>query len=225
MRCITLLWKPFLLTTWISALGCLLSLGDSTLTVPLERKICPSHLHPFSVYSPLLSNLIFSEEQHLLKVQIFCRQTWENWPQSFFGGNLWDLIFHQWKLHASKWQPNQDSVRLNKHAHPFLHSLSICSVSILLDSSDSPEIIVSLGIQDTICKLHSVISRINYPQTAPEQWVRTQSGTSILHDSWNKQYLYVITAIQVVRSRSKPWHCLISSKGYAKGVQSLFSIT
>lgn len=119
--------------------------------------------HPFSVYSPFLSNFIFREEQHLLKVQIFCRQPWENWLESFFGANLWDLIFHQGKLHASKWQPNQDPVGLNKHAHPFQHRLSSCSVSILLDSSDSPEIIVSLGIQDTICKLHSVISRINYP--------------------------------------------------------------
>lgn len=48
--------------------------------------------------------------------------------------------------------------------------------------------------------------------------------TSILHDSWNKQYLYVIIAIQVVRSRSNPLPCLISSKGCAKGAQSLFSI-
>lgn len=180
MHFITLLWKPFLLTIWISALGCLLSSGDSTLTVPLERKkdlsLSP---RPFPVYPPFLSNFIFREEQHLMKVQTFCRQPWENWLESFFRANLWDLIFHQWKLHASKWQPNQDPVRLNKHAHPFQHRLSSCSVSVLLDSSHSPEIIVSLSIQDTIWKLHSVISRINYPQTATEQWVRTQFGTSV----------------------------------------------
>lgn len=221
MHFITLLWKPFLLTTWISALGCPLSLGDSTLTVPLERKICPSP----GIHFPLLSNFIFREEQHLLKVQRVCRQPWENWLGQFFRANLWDLIFHKWKLRASKKQPNQDPVRLNKHAHPFQHRLSVCSVSVLLDSSDSPEIIVSLGIQDTICKLHSVISQANYPQTATEQWVRTQSGTSILHDSWNKQYLNVIIAIQVARSRSNPLTCLISSKGRAEGVQSLFSMT
>lgn len=160
MHFIALLWKPFLLIIWISALGCLLSLGDSTLTVRHWKDLSLSP-HPFSVYSPFLSNFIFREEQHL-KVQIFCRQPWENWLESFFGANLWDLIFYQWELHASKWQPNQDPVRLNKHAHPSQHRLSSCAVSILLDSSDSPEIIVSLGIQDTICKLHSVISRINY---------------------------------------------------------------
>lgn len=224
MYFITLLWKPFLLRTWISALGCLLSSGKHSHCAIVKKDLSLSP-HPFSVYSPLLSNFIFREEQHLLKVQRVCRQPWENWLESFFRANLWDLIFHQWKLHASKLQPNQDPVRLNKHAHPFQHRLSICSVSILLDSSDSPEIIVSLGTQDTICKLHSVTSWMNYPQTATEQWVRTQSGISILHDSWNKQYLYVIIAIQLVRSRSNPLHCLISSKGHAKGVQSLFSIT
>lgn len=43
---------------------------------------------------------------------------------------------------------SQDPVRLNEHAYPFQNRLSVCSVAILLDSSDSTEIIVSLGIQD-----------------------------------------------------------------------------
>lgn len=74
MHFITLLWKPFLLTTFLLTAISAFQLLAVTFLWETELSLCHWKErsvplpHPLFVYSPLLSNFLFREEQHLLKV-------------------------------------------------------------------------------------------------------------------------------------------------------------